>query len=234
MRTRKPNPMARRRLEPWYHLCTKIVVPPVRLWFTFRAQGLERIPRRGPAILACNHLSYLDPFSNGCAVIDAGRRPRFLAKQELFDTFLVGSALKGAGQIPVARGARGATPLLKAKDALDRGEVVVIYPEGTVTKREDHLPMEGRTGAVRLSLMSGVPIIPMASWGSQGVWQKSGKGSLRYGRPVWTMTGEQLDFRPRTAEIDDREAVKEMTAQLMERLTDMVNDLRERYPRSWS
>lgn len=226
--------MEQRRFEPWYHLCTKVVVPPVRLWFRFRVEGMDRIPKDGPAILACNHLSYLDPFSNGCAVIDAGRRPRFLAKQELFDTFLVGSALKGAGQIPVARGSRDVTPLLDAKRALDRGEVVVIYPEGTVTKRDDHLPMEGKTGTVRLSLMSGVPIIPMASWGSQGVWQKSGKGSLRYGRPVWTEVGEAIDFSSRKAEIDDRDAVKEMTAQLMERLTHMVNDLRERYPRSWS
>lgn len=226
--------MTRRRLEPWYHLCTKLAVPPVRLWFKFRAEGLDRIPKCGPAILACNHLSYLDPFSNGCAVIDAGRRPRFLAKQELFDVFLVGSALKGAGQIPVTRGTREVTPLLKAKEALDRGEVVVIYPEGTVTKREDHFPMEGRTGAVRLSLMSGVPITPMASWGSQGVWQKSGKGSLKYGRPVWTAVGDAMDLSSRAAEIDDRKAVKEMTAQLMERLTDMVNDLRERYPPGWS
>ena len=220
--------------EPWYQFCTKVVVPPVRLWFTFQVEGSERIPARGPAIIACNHLSYLDPFSNGCAVIDAGRRPRFLAKQELFDMFLVGSALKGAGQIPVTRGSGDATPLLEAKEALEHGEAVVIYPEGTVTRREDHLPMEGKGGAVRLSLMSGVPITPMASWGSQGVWQKSGKGSLRYGRPVWTVVGEPLDFFSRAGEVDDRGAVKEMTAQLMARLTDMVLDLRERYPLSWS
>ena len=226
--------MATGGLEPWYQFCTKVVVPPVRLWFKFRVEGSERIPKQGPAIIACNHLSYLDPFSNGCAVIDAGRRPRFLAKQELFDVFLVGSALKGAGQIPVTRGSGDATPLLKAKEALGRGEAVVIYPEGTVTKREGHLPMEGKGGTVRLSLMSGVPITPMASWGSQGVWQKSGKGSLRYGRPVWTAVGEPLDFVSRAGEIDDRAAVMEMTAQLMARITDMVLDLRERYPRSWS
>jgi 1-acyl-sn-glycerol-3-phosphate acyltransferase len=220
--------------EPWYHVCTKLAVPPVRFWFKFSVEGLERIPRQGPAIIACNHLSYLDPFSNGCAVIDAGRRPRFLAKQELFDAFLIGTALRGAGQIPVARGSRDTTPLRKAKEGLDRGEAVVIYPEGTVTTREDHLPMEGKTGAVRLSLMSGVPITPMASWGSQTVWQKSGKGSLKYGRPVWTVVGEPIDLSGRADEIDDRAAVKEMTGQLMSRLTDMVVGLRERYPRSWS
>jgi 1-acyl-sn-glycerol-3-phosphate acyltransferase len=222
------------RLEPWYQVCTKLAVPPVRWWFKFRVEGLERIPTLGPAIIACNHLSYLDPFSNGCAVIDAGRRPRFLGKQELFGVFLVGKALRGAGQIPVSRGTGDVTPLRKAKEALDGGEVVVIYPEGTVTKREDHLPMEGRTGAVRLSLMSGVPITPMASWGSQEVWQKSGPGSLRFGRPVWTTVGEPMNFNERADEIDDRDAVKGMTAELMDRLSAMVIALRERYPRSWS
>ncbi|MEP7059822.1 MAG: lysophospholipid acyltransferase family protein [Actinomycetota bacterium] len=222
------------RVEPWYQICTKLAVPPVRLWFKFRVAGLERIPASGPAIIACNHISYLDPFSNGCAVIDAGRRPRFLAKQELFHVFLVGRALRGAGQIPVSRGTKDVTPLLKAKEALERGESIVIYPEGTVTKRADHLPMEGKTGAARLSLMSGVPITPMASWGSQTVWQKSGPGSLKYGRPVLTTVGEPMDVNLRASEIDEREAVKEMTAELMSRLTDMVIDLRARYPRSWS
>ncbi|MEA2521370.1 MAG: hypothetical protein QOI81_1016 [Actinomycetota bacterium] len=226
--------MGSQRPEPWYQVCTKLAVPPVRFWFKFRVRGMERIPADGPAIVACNHLSYLDPFSNGCAVIDAGRRPRFLAKQELFDVFLVGRALRGAGQIPVSRGTGDVTPLRKANEALDRGEVVVIYPEGTVTKREDHLPMEGRTGTVRLSLMSGVPITPMASWGSQVVWQKSGPGSLRYGRPVWTSVGEPVDFSSRAGEIDDRDAVKDMTAELMRTLTGMVTNLRDRYPRSWS
>ena len=226
--------MTRARFEPWYQLCTKLALPPIRLWFRLRVEGPGRIPKRGPAIVACNHLSYLDPLTNGCAVIDAGRRPRYLAKQELFDVFLLGRAMKGAGQIPVARGTRDVTPLLKAKEALDRGEVVVIYPEGTVTSRQDHLPMQGRTGTVRLSLMSGVPITPVASWGSQAVWQKSGKGSLKFGRPVWTAVGEPLDFSSRAGEIDDRDAVKEMTAQLMTRLTDLVEDLRERYPSQWS
>jgi 1-acyl-sn-glycerol-3-phosphate acyltransferase len=226
--------MTRARFEPWYQLCTTLALPPIRLWFRLRVQDVERIPMDGPAILACNHLSYLDPLTNGCAVIDAGRRPRYLAKQELFDVFLLGRAMRGAGQIPVARGSRDVTPLLKATEALDRGEVVVIYPEGTVTTHEDHLPMEGRTGAVRLSLMSGVPITPMASWGSQAVWQKSGKGSLKFGRPVWTAVGKPLDFSSRAGEIDDRAAVKEMTTQLMKRLTDLVVDLRERYPRQWS
>jgi 1-acyl-sn-glycerol-3-phosphate acyltransferase len=206
----------------------------VRFWFDLRIEGLEQIPATGPAIVACNHVSYLDPLTNANAVMKAGRRPRFLAKRDLFEIPVVGSAFRGANQIPVQRGTGDQTPLLLAEEALARGEVVVIYPEGTVTKREDHLPMDGKTGTIRLSLASGVPIVPLASWGSQAVWQKSGPGSLKFGRPVWTTIGTPIDVTARRGEIGDREAVKAMTADLMAHLTEMVEGLRARYPERWS
>jgi 1-acyl-sn-glycerol-3-phosphate acyltransferase len=194
---------------------------------------LERIPAAGPAILACNHASYLDPFANAYAVLKAGRRPRFLAKDDLFAIPVVGRALRGAGQIPVRRGTSDRAPLLEAERALDRGEVVLIYPEGTVTRRPDHLPMDGKTGTVRLSLSTGVPIVPMASWGSQAVWQKSGPGSLRFGRPVWVKVGEPLDLPATRADPNDHDAVKELTARMMQTLTELVIDVRDRYPKEW-
>jgi 1-acyl-sn-glycerol-3-phosphate acyltransferase len=166
-------------------------------------------------------------------VIRAGRRPRFLAKEELFRIALVGRALRGAGQIPVRRGAAGDTSLEAARGAVGAGECVLIYPEGTVTRREDHLPMEGKTGTVRLSLATGVPITPMASWGSHPVWQKSGRGSLAFGRPIWVKVGEPIDLSGRRDEAGDRDAVKAMTAELMDALTDLVVDLRDRYPKRW-
>ena len=220
--------------EPWYQIAKAIAIPPVRFWFDLRIEGLEHIPATGPAIVACNHLSYLDPLTNANAVMKAGRRPRFLAKRDLFEIPVVGRAFTGAHQIPVQRGTGDATPLLLAEESLARGEVVVIYPEGTVTKREDHLPMEGKTGTVRLSLASGVPIVPLVSWGSQAVWQKSGKGSLKLGRPVWTAVGEPIDLSARRAEVQDRDAVKAMTAELIGRLTEMVERLRAGYPERWS
>jgi 1-acyl-sn-glycerol-3-phosphate acyltransferase len=220
--------------EPWYQIAKAVSIPPVRFWFDLRIEGLEQIPATGPAIVACNHVSYLDPLTNANAVMKAGRRPRFLAKRELFEIPVVGSAFRGANQIPVQRGTGDQTPLLLAEEALAAGEVVVIYPEGTVTKREDHLPMDGKTGTIRLSLASGVPIVPLASWGSQAVWQKSGPGSLRFGRPVWTTIGTPIDVTARRGEIGDREAVKAMTADLMAHLTEMVEGLRARYPERWS
>jgi len=213
-------------------VCVLVGIPPAKLWFHWQLEGLERIPAEGPALIAANHASYLDPFANAMAVIGAGRRPRFLAKQELFSIPLVGRALRGAGQIPVRRGSHDRAPLVRAEQALAAGEVVVVYPEGTVTNREDHLPMRGKTGAVRLSLATGVPITPMASWGSHPVWQKSGPGSLRFGRPVWVAVGEPIDLASRGSG-DDPESVQALTAEVMEALTALVLDLRSRYPKRW-
>jgi 1-acyl-sn-glycerol-3-phosphate acyltransferase len=220
--------------EPWYHLAKAAVLPPIRAWFRWRFEDLDLIPREGPAIVACNHASYLDPLANANAVVTAGRRPRFLAKDDLFNIPVVGSALRGANQIPVQRGKGDRAPLQRAMRALTEGECVVIYPEGTVTKRPDHLPMDGRTGTVRLSLATGVPITPLASWGSHAVWQKSGRGSLKFGRPVWMKAGPALDFSSRVAEANDRDALRAMTDELMAALTTLVVDLRERYPERWS
>jgi 1-acyl-sn-glycerol-3-phosphate acyltransferase len=211
-----------------------VALPPVRLWFNWRFEDLERLPAVGPAIVACNHISYLDPLANAYAVVRAGRRPRFLAKDELFHIPVVGRALEGAGQIPVSRGSGDQTSLLAAEAALGAGEVVVIYPEGTVTANPDSMPMRGRTGTMRLSLASGVPITPMVSWGSHAVWQKSGRGSLKFGRPIWIRVGAPFDVTHRAGEADDHEAVRAMTDELMAVMTSMVNDLRARYPARWA
>jgi 1-acyl-sn-glycerol-3-phosphate acyltransferase len=193
---------------------------------------LELIPRDGPGIVACNHISYLDPLTNGEAIERAGRRPRFLAKQELFRIPLVGTVLRGAGQIPVARGSRDGSSLDRAVAALDAGEIVVIYPEGTVTDRADGLPMQGKTGIARLALRTGVPIVPMASWGSREVWQKSGKGSLRVGRPILTKVGPSIRA-PRDPEADAGRW-RSLTEDVMDAISSLAVELRDGYPRGWS
>lgn len=222
------------RREPWYQAIRWTVFPVLRMWFRWRFDGLERIPAQGPAIIACNHASYLDPLANAYAVVRARRRPRFLAKQELFKAPGISWAMRGTRQIPVARGTHEQrASLLAAEQALGRGEIVVVYPEGTVTKREDGLPMEGKTGTVRLALATGVPITPMVSWGSSPVWQKSGPGSLRPGRPVWIRIGEPIVLTDRGISVDDRVGVTALTAELMDVLTRDVVELRTAYPARW-
>jgi 1-acyl-sn-glycerol-3-phosphate acyltransferase len=132
----------------------------------------------------------------------------------------------------VARGSRDGSSLDRAVAALEAGELVVIYPEGTVTNREDGLPMQAKTGVARLALRTGVPIVPMASWGSREVWQKSGKGSLRFGRPIVTRVGPEIrpPRDPEAAPVDPRS----LTDDVMDAISRLVVELRDRYPRGWS
>jgi 1-acyl-sn-glycerol-3-phosphate acyltransferase len=209
-------------------------LPPLKLWLNWRLEGTERIPPKGPAIVAGNHLSYLDPFAHGYFVIAAGRRPRFLAKRELFDNPFVGMVMRGAGQIPVDRGSGDTRPLLSAAEALGRGEVIVIYPEGTTqTDDPEFRPTSGKTGVARLALMTGLPVVPVATWGGQYVWRKSGRESLRFGRPIWVESGEPIDLVSSGADPEDREATRALTDVVMSSIATLVDDLRTRYPSAW-
>jgi 1-acyl-sn-glycerol-3-phosphate acyltransferase len=222
-------------LEPWYRFAEFLLVPPLHLWFNWRYEGLERVAAEGPLIVVGNHLSYLDPFAHGLFVVHAGRRPRFLSKQELFEAPVVGTVLRGAGQIPVWRGTGDRSPLLDAAAALDRGEVVVIYPEGTTaTTNADFSPSRGKTGAVRLSLMTGVPILPVATWGGQYVWRKSGRQSLAFGRPIWLEAGALKDVGSHVEGEPDGRTLRALTDELMAELAAGVDGLRRRYPSRWT
>ena len=230
-----PSPsLARRRrpLEPWYQICKVVLLPPFKLWFNWRFDGLDRVPDEGPAIVVGNHLSYLDPFAHAYFVIRAGRRPRFLAKAELFENAFLRMVLGGAGQIPVQRGTGDQTPLEAATRALERGEVVFIYPEGTSeTTNPDLSPARGKTGAVRLALSTGAPVIPVATWGGQYVWRRSGRRRIEFGRPIWLRAGEPM-LLPRGA--SDASTVRRLTDDVMAELTSLVDGLRTGYPKRWS
>lgn len=157
------------RIGPLLRFLSVVVVGVTTGFFRRDWRHLERIPTTGPAILAVNHVSYADPFVVARLVWDAGRIPRFLGKAPLFGVPVVGAVLRGAGQIPVRRATLEATDSLElAVAALHRGEIVVIYPEGTVTRDDDYWPMVAKTGVARLALLvPDAPVVPVAQWGSQ-------------------------------------------------------------------
>lgn len=222
-------------MEPWFRAAELALRPPLQLWFNWRFEGLEVVPDEGPLIVVGNHLSYLDPFAHALFVLKAGRRPRFLAKQELFDARLVGTVLRGARQIPVRRETGDTSPLEAAARAVREGEVVVVYPEGTsTTTNADFSPGRGKTGAVRLALETGVPIVPVATWGGQYVWRKSGIEHLEFGRPIWLLAGEPFDPAQRVRGEADRHALRAITDEMMGRLGALVDRLRGRYPARWA
>lgn len=130
-------------------------------------QGAKHLPQRGAAIVVSNHISQLDPLLLGEFLIWNGRWPHFLAKSSLFDNRLLAPLLKATGQIPVYRDtAQAADSLLAARQVLSKGRLVVIYPEGTLTRDVLEWPMAAHSGAVRLALQTGAPMIPVGQWGA--------------------------------------------------------------------
>lgn len=159
-------------MDSTYWLAKAIVVPCMK-WFRWNVEGLDNLPSRGAAIVAFNHIAFLDAFAAAYAVHLGGRRPRFLAKAELFDDKRVGWILRGAGQIPVRRATREAPMALdRALEAIERGQIVVVFPEGTITDSPDLQPMAPKTGLARLALASRAPVIPCGLWGTANVWPK--------------------------------------------------------------
>lgn len=228
MRRSKP-----RHLGAVLRLCVIVVVPLTQLLFKREWRHAERVPAHGPAILVANHVSYADPFVMARFVWDAGRVPRFLGKSTLFTVPVIGRLLKAAGQIPVRRGTRDAAQSLdEAVAALERGEVIVIYPEGTVTRDEQFWPAAGKTGAARLArLVPRAPVIPVGQWGSQHTldWYQRKFRPLPPKRVVVSV-GEPLDLTAFTHPPASSETLRAMTETLMSAITAQVADIRAEAP----
>lgn len=161
-------------------------------------RGGEKLNFSGGVVVAMNHLSWFDPFVAGHFCHDNGRQVRFLAKAEIFKIPGLGSVLKSAGQIPVKRrdSEAAAGSLLLAMEAVRKGQCIVIYPEGTLTRDPNLWPMSAKTGAARIALTTGVPVIPAAQWGPQEVLQPYGKAFKLFPRKtmhVWAGDPVNLD-----------------------------------------
>jgi 1-acyl-sn-glycerol-3-phosphate acyltransferase len=222
-----------RRPEPWYRVAVWTLRPPISLWFNWRFEGMEHVPREGPILVACNHISYFDPLAHGYMMVKTGRRPRFLAKTELYGNPLLRVVLNGTRQIPVERGSGSMAPIDAAREALRLGEAVLVYPEATITRNPDFSPMQGKTGIARLTLAAEVPVLPVAVWGSQHVWQRGGARSLKFGRPIWVKAGPPIDFSEYEEGKTEPETLRKVTDAVMDELARLVNDLRSRYPKRW-
>ncbi|MEH1058037.1 lysophospholipid acyltransferase family protein [Micromonospora sp. CPCC 206171] len=126
--------------------------------------------RRGPLILAANHISPFDPVVLAAACQMRGVAPRIMATGGLFRAPVVGALMRHAGHLRVDRGTAGVHRALDdAAVAVARGSVVLVYPEGRIGLDPGLWPERGKTGAARLALACGAPIIPVAQWGSHEV-----------------------------------------------------------------
>jgi 1-acyl-sn-glycerol-3-phosphate acyltransferase len=190
-------------VHPFYFAVGLLSWPVIRGVFRERVHGLENVPEGG-FVLAPNHVSNLDPWPLGMPLWPH-RQLNWMAKVELYKP-VIGTLISWGGAFPVRRGERDESAIDTAVERVKAGEVVVIFPEGTrqtkgLIKRHESRP---RTGAARVALRAGAPLVPAAIGGTDRIL-RLGPLSVSYGPPV-DLSG---------LEGDEREASKEATARLM-------------------
>jgi 1-acyl-sn-glycerol-3-phosphate acyltransferase len=205
-----------------------LVYPPVLLvgYGAFAALGLKvgveggrHLPRTGGAVLASNHVSYLDFVFAGFAARPSARLVRFMAKDSVFRHPVAGPIMRSMHHIPVDRQA-GAASYAHAVDSLRAGEVVGVFPEATMSRSLE--PKSFKTGAVRMAQEAGVPLVPMAIWGTQRLWCYDKRSSMKQrGLAVELRVGRPLD-----AAGDPEEA----TQRLREEIIGLLDQAQADYP----
>lgn len=192
--------------------------------------GEQFLPRTG-CVVVVNHISHSDPVVVAHFLTDNGVLPRFLAKDAVFRVPVLGPILARSGQIPVYRETTDAAAAFSAAVAAVRaGECVVIYPEGTLTRDPDLWPMRAKTGAARIALETGCPVIPVAQWGAHRLLPRYRKLPRFWLRPqVVVQAGPPIDldaYRPAPGQRPDARALAAATDVIMATLTSMVARLR--------
>lgn len=203
-----------------------LVRPIMNAIMSRRWVGLKQIP--GGSVVVSNHMSEIDPLVVAHAIYSNGHYPRFLAKASLFKIPVVGKVLTGTGQVPVDRGGAGAGASLEAgRKLLDRGGIIVVYPEGTLTRDPDLWPMKGHTGAARLALKTGATVIPVVHWGDQELLPRYGKSLKLFPRKRATVkAGQPVDLDDLRGKPLTKGRLAEATERIMRAVTDEVQSLR--------
>jgi 1-acyl-sn-glycerol-3-phosphate acyltransferase len=188
--------------------------------FRFTIEGVEHIPQVGGAVLASNHVSYFDFMFVGLAAHPKRRFVRFMAKKSVFDNPISGPLMRGMHHIPVDRTA-GAAAYGAAVTALQDGELVGVFPESTISRA--FVPRTFKTGAARMAIEAGAPLLPVVVWGGHRVWT-TGR------RPVWKRHVPIIVSIGAPIEVTGAESAAALTAVLHERITKLAEQVQGAYP----
>lgn len=195
-------------------------------------RGLQTLPDTGFVAVA-NHVSEIDPLAVGHAIYRSGNTLHFMAKDSLFKVPVLRSALRRTNQIPVSRGERAEVgrSLKVAAEVLAGGGAIVIYPEGTLTRDPELWPMRAKTGAVRLALTTGAPLIPVTHWGVNDFLPPYGKRPKLLPRQKYTLqVGDEIDLSDLRSKPMTRTVLAEATQRVEDALTAGVAELRGEIP----
>jgi 1-acyl-sn-glycerol-3-phosphate acyltransferase len=218
--------------KPIYLGLAATIIPALAAMAKLHIRGHEHVPERGAFVLSPNHYSEIDPVVMAVAIWKAGRVPRFMAKASLFTIPIVGALLRAAGQIPVERAGRSShgEPMEAARTLVREELGVIIYPEGSLTRDPELWPMRGKTGAVRMALEAGVPLIPAAHWGTQHLMPRYGKALKPFPRKhIQILFGPPValtEFEGRT----DQASMNAATEKVMAAIADLLAELRGERP----
>ena len=221
--------MAKEKGGFWVGFAAAVFYPATAAMSRKRIEGGERVPRSGGVLVVMNHVSHLDPVYDAVFVHKQGRVPHFLAKHGLWNVPVLGSVLRGARQIPVYRGTADAQQSLRAAhEALEQGMLVIIYPEGTITKDPDGWPMSSRTGVARLALEHDVPVLTAARWGTRDVYDHYRRKFRPLPRKtVVTRVGGPVDLSAHRAQPQSLGLLREVTDLLMGEVKGLLAEIRQ-------
>lgn len=228
----REDTVARRRLGFWRRLAVFLVLPVLHVWTKRSWSGAEHLPSSGGVIVTPNHMSQFDPLLVAHLIYASGRWPRFLAKASIWKVPFVGFMLRKTQQIPVERGSVEAVKSLDTLiHAIQQGGVVVIYPEGTTTREPNLWPMRGKTGAARLALITGAPVVPVANWGAEDIFDpRTNRLRVRPRMPVSVLAGKPVDLSRWAGATPTREVLAQMTDAMMLDVRDLLGELRGEQP----
>jgi 1-acyl-sn-glycerol-3-phosphate acyltransferase len=217
----------------WRRFSEFILRPGLRLPIRHQWQGQQNFPKTGGVILAPNHLSYAD-WPTVALFSDAyiHRYPVFMIKSAIFEVKVIGPLMYKLGQLPVFRGRGDAGLVLKqAERALAGGACVIVYPEGTATRDPDLWPMVGKTGAARLALTTGAPVIPIAHWGAQDILPYGSKKPRLWPRKTVQMrAGPPVDLSAYQGQRLSGSTLRAATADIMADITTLLAEIRQEAP----
>ncbi len=182
----------------WYRFWKLVLGAYFRLQFGLRVEGREHEPATGPVLVVANHVSALDPPIVGVAL---RRQTRYMAKQELMDTPILGTYLRSVGVFPVRRGEADRRSIRIALDVLERGDLLLMFPEGT--RSPGGRLKSAEPGAALLALRTGAPVLPVAVIGTQHAMPKGAKWPLR--TPVVVRMGPTIQPPKREGRVDRAE-----------------------------
>jgi 1-acyl-sn-glycerol-3-phosphate acyltransferase len=216
-----------REFSPSYRFAVRVLRPVLRATTRRDWRGAEHLPATG-FVAVSNHVSYSDPLTLAHFLVDHGIPPRYLAKEAVFSIPLAGRIVSGAGQIPVRRNSADAAKALQAAmDAVRAGECVAVYTDGTLTRDPGLWPMTGKTGAARIALTTGAPVVPIAQWGPQELLEPYGKRPHLLRRPlVHVWAGPPVDLSPWRGRPLDAPVLLEATAAIVGALTGLLEQIR--------